>query len=165
MHARKIFLGSAIVFLLYAGMMFVSAQEKLSDHESQPSLVRKDLLQRERKSLDPPKRNIFTSQRSGYGLDSPVAVDTSGRQPGSRDTADAESQQQAVYRVDIRYIGYIGSEKRTVALIIYEGEAMAVEKGEQVSEQVKILNISPQSVEFVGPDSVPNKVFLEGEER
>lgn len=166
MDARKIFFGSAIVFFLYSGMIFVYSQERPSDHESQPSLIRKDLLQKERKSLDPPRRNIFTPQRLEHGLDSPVEVDAAGRQPGSGDTADAESQQQeTVYRVDIRYIGYIGSEKRTVALIIHNGDAIAVEKGEQVSDQVKILEISPQSVEFVGPDSVPIKVFLEGEEQ
>jgi hypothetical protein len=166
MCTKKIFLGAAIACFLYAGMTFVYSQENPSDHESQPSWIRKDLLQRERKGLDPPRRNIFTPQQSEYGLNSPGEVPAAGRQPGSRDPADTESQaQETVYRVDIRYIGYIGSEKRTVALIIHNGEAMAVEKGELLSEQVKILDISPQSVEYVGPDSVPNKVFLEGEER
>ena len=166
MDARKIFSGSVVLLFLSSGMTVVYSQEKPLKNESQTRLLRKDLLQKERKSLDPPKRNIFTPQRLGYKLDGTVEVGTSGRQPGPGDAAYTESPPPETARqVDIRYIGYIGSHRRTVALIIHNGDAVAVEKGEQLSEQVKILDITPQSVEFVGPDSIPNKVFLEGEER
>lgn len=153
------------VFFLFCGLTVAYSQEKSHEPEDRSSLIRMDLLQKERKSLAPPQRNIFTPQRLRPGMDRPGEAGSLVDPSGSKDAAGAESpEQEMTQRIDIQYIGYIGSRERTVAIIIFNGEALAVEKGEPISEQIIIREITPQSIEFEGPDSIPNKVFLEGEE-
>ena len=164
MDVKKIFL-CLVLFFLY-GMTVGFFQEKKVADRDPSSLIRKDLLPKERKSLAPPQRNIFTPQRGEYGLDRPVDAGVIEGQPGSKNITDGESPEPLIAPgIDIRYIGYIGSQERTVAIIIFNGDALAVEKGELISEHMKILEITPQSIKFEGSNSIPNEVFLEGEER
>ena len=65
--------------------------------------------------------------------------------------------------MNIRYIGHIRSGQKIVALIVYEDTAIAVEKGEMISEGVQIGDVTSEYVEIVGPDSVRRKYTLEGE--
>ena len=65
---------------------------------------------------------------------------------------------------DIRYIGYITSSHKIVALIIFEGEALAVEEGEKISSDIKIGKISLKEIEIIGPESKKRKYSIEGEE-
>jgi hypothetical protein len=50
-----------------------------------------------------------------------------------------------------------------VALIVFEGDALAVEKGEVISEGVKIGEITPEEIEIIGSDSQKRRYYLEGE--
>ena len=50
-----------------------------------------------------------------------------------------------------------------MALIIFDGESLAVEKGELISEGVEIGEITLQDIEVIGPDSNRRKFSLEGE--
>lgn len=61
-----------------------------------------------------------------------------------------------------RYIGYIVFGEKIVALIIIDGNALAVEKGEMISEGVKVGEITPEEIEIMGPDSEKRKYSLEG---
>jgi len=65
--------------------------------------------------------------------------------------------------VNIRYIGYVISADKMVALIVFEGNALAVERGELISEGVKIGKITPEEIEIVGSDSQKRRYYLEGE--
>jgi flagellar basal body P-ring protein FlgI len=49
------------------------------------------------------------------------------------------------------------------ALIILEGQVMAVAEGEVVSEGIRIGKITPQELEVIMPDSTTRKFSLEGE--
>ena len=64
--------------------------------------------------------------------------------------------------LNIRYIGYIVSDEKIVALIIFDGNALAVEKGEMINKKVKVGEITPEEIEFMGPDSEKRKYSLEG---
>ena len=66
--------------------------------------------------------------------------------------------------ISLRYIGYVGSMEKTVALVIFEGLALAVKKGDMVSDSFEVLNITRKEIEFAGRDSITRKVSLEGEE-
>ncbi|MCK4364290.1 MAG: hypothetical protein KAW85_05775, partial [Candidatus Aminicenantes bacterium] len=65
--------------------------------------------------------------------------------------------------LNIRYIGYVISDDKMVALIVFEGDALAVESGEVISEGVKIGKITPEEIEIVGSDSQKRRYYLEGE--
>ena len=64
--------------------------------------------------------------------------------------------------LNIRYIGYIVSDEKIVALIIFDGNTLAVEKGEMINKKVKVGKITPEEIEFIGPDSEKRKYSLEG---
>lgn len=65
--------------------------------------------------------------------------------------------------LNIKYIGYIVSCEKIVALIIIDGNALAVEKGEIISEGAKVGEITPEEIEIMGPDSEKRKYSLERE--
>ncbi len=65
--------------------------------------------------------------------------------------------------MSLRYIGYIDTGERIVALIIYEGEAMAVEEGEMISEQFKVGKVTRDKLDIIGPGEEIKEFSLEGE--
>lgn len=167
MKAKVWVLISAILFLvaLVCAETRQEAQEPMPrKEERRATLVRKDLLQPTKKQLSPPLRNIFTRQRisssgegSGYlGTEQRASGQGTPFQPGSEN-------RNAEISIDVKYIGYVHSEKRVIALIIFGGETYAVESGDMLEGGIHIGEITPDDVEVIGPDSEPNKVKLEGE--
>jgi len=65
----------------------------------------------------------------------------------------------------LRYIGYIGSQARAVALVLLQDEAQALAVGDSPRAGWTILTITPRELEFVGPDDISRRVSIEGEER
>jgi hypothetical protein len=133
------------------------------------SLVRKDLLQFKTPEAAPPKRNIF-APRSGPNRPA-GAAQPAQPQPGlpfseaDQPAGDKEAAPAPpVITVNLRYIGYIESPRRLVALIIYEGRAIAVVEGDVVGEGSRIGKISREEVEVVLPDSSTRTFSLEGDE-
>lgn len=66
-------------------------------------------------------------------------------------------------RIDVKYIGYVKSEKRVVALIILEGQTYAVESGDVLEMDVTIGEITPDDMEIIDQGSEPKRINLEGE--
>jgi hypothetical protein len=144
------------------------AQAKKKDERVRQRLIRKDLLEREAEPLKPPLRNIVAPQRPGAGQNRPGAQgpgiqdDNSGEQAAEQGE-EAEETQSVVY--DLRYIGYVRSTERTVAVVVFEGETLAVKPGDLISSGVTILKITPEEIVFQGTDAVSRTVSLEGEDR
>ena len=119
-----------------------------------------------KKSLAPPKRNIFTRQRASMGANesSPLGGSQSPGQtsrqkisPGQKKAAMEEN------RINVLYIGYVRSGKRVVALIILEGQTYAVESGDVLETGVTIGEITPDDLEIMSQGSEPRRINLEGE--
>jgi len=153
---------------LFSGPQQEEAQAKTKGPRARRSLIRKDLLEREAVPLKPPLRNIFVpgrpgSQPDGTGVSgSGLEEDISGEDAAGQD-ASAGDDLAAV--PDLRYIGYISSSERTVAVVIIDGEAMAVKQGDLAADGVTILKITPEEIVFQGHDAVSRTVSLEGEDR
>jgi len=132
------------------------------------SLLRKDLLQTREQAAAPPLRNIF-APRSGSSLIGEVAPPGRAQPemaPEAMDesaAADETAEAPPVISVDLRYIGFIESPRRLVALVIFEGQAIAVVKGDVVGEDIRIGKVTRQQVEVVLPDSSTRTFSLEGE--
>lgn len=169
------------MILALAGLLvgLPSAQEKKtaasSTGENNPrtlNLIRKDLLEGLEKKPAPPERNIFRPDRrrpqaAGGGErpgDSP-GVDVVGGSDEPRPDADTALSVSTGIVVQLRYIGYIGSRARAVAVVLVQGEAQAVSVGDSPSEGLTILAITPREIEFTGPDERTRRVSIEGEER
>ena len=141
---------------------------KPSPPEERNSLLRMDLLQLPQEGMTPPQRNIFAP---GARTSRPADIVPQGGQPGTLDNqavdtsvlSAGEAATPPVMTVDIRYIGFIKSSQRMIALVVYEGRAVAVVEGEVVSEGVRIGKITREQVEIVLPDSSTRAFSLEGE--
>lgn len=129
------------------------------------SLIRKDLLVTSRRQpLPPPKRNIFIRQRTNLGAEGSAfpGTDLSQSQQGVLSQTDEKAENEEIF-LDLIYIGYVNSEQRVVALIIFKGRTYAVESGDILEGGINIGKITPDDVEISGPDSQSRKVKLEGE--
>ncbi len=136
------------------------SQKKETAKKEEQSLIKKELLSKTKKKLAPARRNIFSLRREG-SQETPVVP--TGPRTVPKKTAQMTERESSESSVNIRYIGHIRSGQKIVALIVYEDTAIAVEKGELISEGVQIGDVTPAYVEIVGPDSVRRKYTLEGE--
>jgi hypothetical protein len=162
---RNRFLGVLLgIFAIIAlqAQSFQDTPEKENSREvvSRPSFIRMDLLRTEKKPLPPAHRSIFTAGRSG----SP-SVDSGRLQEdiaGVVETGGVQKSPPGEY-LDLQYIGYVRSGTKIVALIIFQGEALAVVEGELIAERLTVKRIGLEEIEIIGPDSKPHMFFLEGE--
>lgn len=146
-------------FFLGAGVQEAASNASLK--EQSKSLIRMDLLRSQKAEAGLPRRNIF-APRSHSGL----SVSLRAQESAGLDAAEnlsRKEQGQPAFNVNLRYIGYIESPGRMIALIILEGQALAVAEGEVVIEGMRIGKISPTEIEVVMPDSTTRKFALEGE--
>ena len=119
-----------------------------------------DLLRAEKKPLPPAPRSIFTAQRSEYpNIDTERLQEEIGR---IEQTGGIQREQSGEY-LDLRYIGYVRSGKKIVALVIFQGEALAVAEGEMIVEGITVKKIGTEELEVIGPDSKTSMFSLEGE--
>ncbi len=141
---------------------------KPSPLEERNSLLRMDLLRLPEQGMSPPRRNIF-APRSGASR--PEDGSPYGGQPATPNdqapdapviSADGTAA-PPVITVSLRYIGFIESSLRMIALVVFEGQAIAVAEGEVVSEGIRIGKITREQIEIVLPDSSTRRFPLEGE--
>ncbi len=156
---------SLILFLFFMAFIFSQDmnQEKPKKKRPPVSLIRKDLLVVNTKKLDPPKRNIFTPN-SARGVERAAYEDMiEKRQAEQKKIEVLNAELPSVLAFGLRYIGYVKSGQKITALILFEGEALAVDVGEEIAEGVSISKITLENITVIGPDQEPRKFPLEGE--
>jgi len=130
------------------------------------SLIRKDLLKEKPVELGPPLRDIF-SPRTAFA---PPGISPPGEPPGGRIT-DAEkpetppAMEPAEHSLDLSYIGYVQSAHKMIALVILEGQALAVSEGEEVLPGVKVEKVTTDRVDLIGPDAKRSSFPRQGEQK
>ncbi|MBU4204096.1 MAG: hypothetical protein KKD59_09160 [Acidobacteria bacterium] len=150
-------------FSLFArsGLMVDVAQEE----SKAKGLLRLDLLAKEPRPLQLSARNIF-SPRSTVRDRNPdvnpaeaaIRRGEEGREAGA--SADSPSISQ-----NIRYIGYVFSEGNRVAVIVYQGETLAVREGEGIDDRYRLTSVSRTEIRLAGPDEQTTVFPLEGEQK
>ncbi len=152
------------IFFLSLGLALWAGEGQSKKKETakgeEKSLIKKELLSKTKRKLAPARRNIFSLRRGGSEETRIVPADP---RTTTQKTASSTEGEPSESSVNIRYIGHIRSGQKIVALIVYEDTAIAVEKGEMISEGVQIGDVTPAYIEIVGPDSVRRKYTLEGE--
>lgn len=143
-----------------------------------PPLVRIDLLGQAPAQTAPPKRNIFSPRTGPSGRPEAVvsigevrAAGQSSVNPGGAAAvppaqSDAGSTAAPAFSIDLRFIGFVESQRtrKIIGLVIFQGQAVAVDEGEVISEGIRIGKISREEIEVILPDSSTRKFSLEGEE-
>jgi len=154
--------------LLYPAPYLQNETGKSQDIQARKSLIRKELLQQPEKTLSPPKRNIFTRQRGNRIMDelSPAeALETPGQRPipGQPEVLGQSQPPVDEFRADVKYIGYVRSGDRIVALIIFANEIYAVQSGDVLERGLTIGEITPDDMEIFDGGPEPRRIILEGE--
>lgn len=156
---------SLVLFLFFTTL--VSSQDKNQEKEEEKrppvGLIRMDLLTQKINKLDPPKRNIFVPNSAGR-FEVEELENLIERQPVELPNIEAlEAEQISPRPLGLRYIGYVKSGQKITALILFEGEALAVDVGEEIAEGVSISEITLEDITVIGPSQEPWKFPLEGE--
>jgi hypothetical protein len=159
-----------ILVLLFVAFAAISLQahirqetpkkEKNGEANPRVSFIRMELLRAEKKPLPPAPRSIFTAKRSGINNFDPEKLQEEIER--IEGTGGIQRQQSGEY-LDLRYIGYVRSGTKIVALVIFQGEALAVAEGEMIVEGITVKKIGLEEIEVIGPDSKPSMFSLEGE--
>ena len=120
------------ILFLSMGLSVWAGEEKLQTKGLETgggkSLIRKDLLLREKIELGNPVRNIFTLRRSARREIQRNSVELQQSQQQNSNLTNKLGASSSL-PVNIRYIGYVISDNKMVALIVFEGNALAVERG------------------------------------
>lgn len=124
------------------------------------SLIRKDLLIKKEEVTQRPRRNIFSPRGIAISQED-VATLISPREIEEQEAMSDEGT--PFYDLSLRYIGYVDTGERIVALIIFEGEAMAVEENEMITEQFKVGRVTRDTLSIIGPGEEIKEFPLEGE--
>lgn len=141
---------------------------KPSSPEGKPSLIRMDLLRLPQEEMTPPLRNIFAP---GTRTSRPAESAVQESLPWPQDEQAAVTPVSAsegntappVMTVNLHYIGFVESPQHIIALVVIEGQAVAVVEGEVVGEGIRIGRITRDEVEVVLPDSSTRLFSFEGE--
>jgi hypothetical protein len=160
---------AALLLALGLSMNWGNSQpeNKTIEDKSVQRLVRLDLLNLSKEETIPPKRNIFAPASSAArpAVGAAAASGLAGAPFQAEEEGSSLEQEQAppTLTIDLRYVGFVVSSDRFVALIILEGQAVAVAEGEVVAEGLRIGRITTEEIEVVLPDSSVRKYSLEGE--
>ncbi len=170
MRASRLLSQSAVAFIiavLSIHWVFAQTDKKTSEGKGVPNLVRMDLLNSPEFQTTPPQRNIFAP--ANFSARTPVPSAAAAGPPNATLGVEEEGtpggldQPPPILGVNLRYLGFVVSPHKFVALIILEGQAVAVVEGEVVAEGLRIGKITPEEIEIILPDSSVRKYSLEGE--
>ena len=163
MKAKEIMPAFFIFFLMICLSMWAGeerAQKRESGESGGKSLIRKELLLKERRKLGVPRRNIFSLRES---IRREIEPNTVKLNKNPQEILSLSKEVTSPLPLNIKYVGYIVSREKIVALILFGGDTLAVERGEVISEGVKVGEITPVEIEIIGSDSQKRIYSLEGE--
>jgi hypothetical protein len=167
---RMMLLAALAGFRLPAGLLL--SQNKAPEPKILGPLIRMDLLERAKPESGQPTRNIFAPKQA---YDAPAVARQEGQSPmltpdlpsgvpQAPGQGGTEPPPAPGISLDLRYIGFVNSPKKMIALIILQGQTLAVAEGEVVSEGIRIGKITKGILEVIMPDSSKRSFSLEGEE-
>jgi hypothetical protein len=142
---------------LLCGQEGTSKKKDVGEGEGK-SLIRKELLLKEKKGLQPPLRNIFSPRRTASSLSESKGA-APQKNPG---TVGPEPSHASL---NLSYVGYVISGEKIIALIVLEGNILSVEKGDTIGEGITVGEITTSELEVIGPGSEKKKYSIQGDSK
>lgn len=167
MNNKRLWTYAFLLIVCSALLLFGRIQEEAEKTEpmkgSENSFIRMDLLSKGKKPLPSPMRNIFTVRNTRASEEfSPEALEERMKEIRGEQNIQEKSE-KSIPPLNLRYLGYVLSGRRTVGLVVFNGEALAVLEGELLTEDFAVGRISHEEIEILGPDSKSVMFALEGE--
>ncbi len=135
--------------------------------KAKKNLIRRDLLFKGEENLSLPLRNIFSpvhSRRTQVGT--AVVEEKRNELPEKKQPEQVnEKKEPARPALNVRYLGYVRSDERIVALVLFRGTAFAVEPGELLEEQLEVKEVTDKEIILTMGGFKPFKFTIEGETR
>lgn len=164
---RAFWLKFFLLFILINFSLNGQPQAEKSVAEKIPSLIKMNLLPKKDVSFPPVLRDIFSPQ----AYSSPLPISSSEKQgsgpgqtiSGQQIKLEEETASPTGHSLSLRYIGYVHSIGKTIALIVLNGLAIPVEEGEFISSEFRVVKITPEEIVIAGPDKDELRFSLEGE--
>ncbi len=144
-----------------------SEPAKKNSLQAAPSLIRMELLPQKEVAPPPVERDIF-APFSPPSLSSPatrsdISQVTIGARSDLKEAAAEEIPGWAGNNLSLRYIGYVHSSQKTIALILLNGLPLTVEEGDYLDSGVKVGKITAEEIILIGPDGKSSRFSLEGD--
>ncbi len=162
MKVKKIIFWLAIA-LICLGVR--AEQEKINNPKSPAkerlSFIKKELIPKGREFINP-WRNIFIPYGSNAARKNMKEIPSSASGVlGSSQHKIAEVSPDM--GLNLKYVGYVVSGEKIMALVIFQGQARAVGKDEMLSEEFRVKRVTKEEIEIFGPGSKTIIFTLEGE--
>jgi hypothetical protein len=158
--------GAAFVL---AGAVFALGQKPAPDAKKRVKdaapVIRLDLLAAVRSGPTPFLRDIFQPQGSAAGGPAAMPVVFGGPvRPVTVPTGETLAEDTAALP-NVRYVGFVRSQGRFLALILVDGQAGALAEGDMAGTAGKVVKITAAEIEIQGADGKSLKFALEGERK
>jgi hypothetical protein len=137
--------------------------EKAAAAKASKPLIRMDLLQKGDRDAAFVKRDIFIPQ-SDLGLSGMLSASPGIRMAKAGAAGESAAEPQAL-SLNVRYLGFIQSKQKMTALVLFEGQAVAVAEGDALGPAWKVVKISAGLIEIQGEDGKSQTFALEGERK
>jgi hypothetical protein len=158
----------AAAFVL-AGTIFALGQKPAPDARKRAKdaapVVRLDLLAVVRSGPTPFLRDIFQPQGPGAGGPAAMPVVLGGPVRPVIVPEGGNPADEAAALPNIRYVGFVRSKGRFLALVLIDGQAGALAEGDMAGAAGKIVKITAAEIEIQGADGKSLKFALEGERK
>jgi len=156
---------AAAMGLLAWGAVWSAAREAGQDKPAPRSgaefqgLIRKDLLDRSPSAEVRPRRNIFI--RSGGPAEEPPPA--ASLQPQAQPPAGPA--EPAAEGPEIRYVGCVVTARRTVAIVLVAGQALAVVEGDPLAGMFTVQKVGPEALVLVDAQGQTRTISIRGEKQ
>lgn len=157
---------AALVGAGAAGSQTAAPSKKAAAAKPAGPVLRKDLLAGLRTVAAPVRRDIFMPQ--GPGAEAPlVLASPMGARPraAAPEAAGEQAPAEDAPAVAVRYVGFIRSQDKYLALVLIDGQSAALAEGDQAGAAGRVVRIAATEIEILGPDGKTLKLPLEGERK
>ncbi|MDH4196812.1 MAG: hypothetical protein OEW05_05340 [Candidatus Aminicenantes bacterium] len=168
------FLAAVLILAILPG---AGIAQKAAPPAARPErLVRVDLLTPAPVEARPVRRDVFSPSSDSAAPLAGIGLPTMPGQPGAGGTPAGPGASQTapippaaggeapVYIPSIRYIGYVDFGRKLTALVIADGQPLAVEEEEELLPGYRVVAITAERIEIADPNGTKRPYLREGEQ-